>query len=269
MKFADVDIGVYFDFALNGTATVLLSLHNSEQDLQTITIRATKTSPSLDSIPVTNRSSAKPISLLARVDDDEYIVLPSATSIVSIRRGNLDPFSRHEIRIIAPMVGGDAGDTLQVEGIWIDEKGRLLPYKGHSDDDRTIASVDSTSLHLASKTSQRKMLEIVTDIPGSMAGTDSQKNAGTTRGILSGVMGWEYLLGEMFGTDHVTIGMDGMCLIPECIGGSGSPAGLADVFFQSGPVGSDQYAQPWLFQEYVPNVIVRSIHPTQSWNTKH
>jgi hypothetical protein len=45
-------------------------------------------------------------------------------------------------------------------------------------------------------------------------------------------MGWEYLLGEMFGSDHVTIGMYGMCLIQNCIGGAGSPIGLADVFFQ-------------------------------------
>jgi len=45
-------------------------------------------------------------------------------------------------------------------------------------------------------------------------------------------MGWEYLLGDMFESDHVMIGMDGMCLIPDCIGGRGSPAGLADVFFQ-------------------------------------
>jgi hypothetical protein len=51
-------------------------------------------------------------------------------------------------------------------------------------------------------------------------------------GILGGVMGWEYLIGEMFGSDHISIGMDGMCLMQDCIGGRGSPAGLADVFFQ-------------------------------------
>jgi hypothetical protein len=30
----------------------------------------------------------------------------------------------------------------------------------------------------------------------------------------------------------LTTGMDGMCLIQDCIGGTGSPVGLADVFFQ-------------------------------------
>lgn len=121
------------------------------------------------------------------------------------------------------MVGGEAVETLQIEGIWIDEGGQLLPYQ-------TQATTEPFSQ--TKSPSPRRMLEIVTDLPGSMAGKDRRKNAGTSRGILAGVMGWEYLLGEMFGSDHVTIGNDGMCLIPDCIGGRGSPAGLADVFFQ-------------------------------------
>ncbi|PVH89051.1 hypothetical protein DL98DRAFT_544096 [Cadophora sp. DSE1049] len=145
-------------------------------------------SPTFPFLPLTNTSSAAPISLLVRIDDDEYLFSQQAKS-----------------------------------------------------------------------TTQRRMLEIVTDLPGSMAERDRQKNSDTSRGILGGVMGWEYLLGEMFGSDHVTIGNDGMCLIPDCIGGRGSPAGLADVFFQSGPAGSEQYTHPWFFQEYIPDVIVMNI----------
>ncbi|KAH7409521.1 hypothetical protein BKA64DRAFT_570688 [Cadophora sp. MPI-SDFR-AT-0126] len=172
-------------------------------------------SPARPFIPLTNTWSAAPISLLVRIDDDEYLVLPNATSLVSISRRNLNPLSRHEIRIIAPMQAESRG--------------------------------------------QRRMLEVVTDLLGSIAGKHRRKNTGTSRGILGGVMGWEYLLGEMFGSDHVTIGNDGMCLIPNCIGGRGSPAGLADVFFQSGPAGSEQYTHPWVFQEYTPDVIVMNI----------
>ncbi|KAH7336059.1 hypothetical protein BKA65DRAFT_458560 [Rhexocercosporidium sp. MPI-PUGE-AT-0058] len=175
--------------------------------------------PTLPFLPLTNTSSAAPISLLVRIDDEEYLVLPNAMSLVSICRGNLTPNSRHEIRIIAPMVGGET----------------------------------------AKGAHQRRMLEIVTDLPGSLAGKDKSKSTGTSRGVLGGVMGWEYLLGEMFGSDHVTIGNDGMCLIPDCIEGRGSPAGLADVFFQSGPAGSEQYDHPWFFQEYTPDVIVMNI----------
>jgi hypothetical protein len=218
--------GVYFDFALKGSKTALLSLHNTDQPKQSTTKRSRNASPSLAFLPLTNTSRAAPISLLARVDDDEYLVLPNATSIVSIRRGNLDPNSRHDIRIIAPMVGSDNVETLQVEGVWIDEGGQLLPHEESS------ASEDGLPLGLPASPANYKMLEIVTDLPGSKAAKEKGKSIGTTHGILGGVMGWEYLLGEMFGSDHVTIGMYGMCLIQNCIGGAGSPIGLADVFFQ-------------------------------------
>jgi hypothetical protein len=219
---------VYFDFALKGSKTVLLSLHNTDQSGQSPINRSVKTSPGLAFLPLTNIWSAAPISLLARVDDDEYIVLPNATSIVSIHRGNLDPNSRHDIRIIAPMVGRGNVETLQVEGVWIDEGGQLLPHDNFSGSEDILPVEDETNpSHV-----KAKMLEIVTDLLASKAGKDRSKNIGTTRGILTGVMGWEYFLGEMFGSDHVTIGTDGMCLIQDCIGGIGSPIGLADVFFQ-------------------------------------
>lgn len=124
------------------------------------------------------------------------------------------------------MVGSDSVETLQVEGVWIDEGAQLLPHENFS------GSEDSLPLRDQRLPAKHKMLEIVTDLPASKAGKERGKNIGTTHGILGGVMGWEYLLGEMFGSDHVTIGMDGMCLIQDCIGGTGSPIGLADVFFQ-------------------------------------
>ena len=227
--------GIYFDFGFNGTRTVLLSLHNSDPAGHTTAVESPSKSPNLAFLPSTSMSSAEPISLLARVDDDEYIVLPNATSIVSIREGNLDVHSHHHIRVIAPMVREDAVETLQVKWIYIDHGGQLLPFATSSEN----AMGDSVPLLKDGQTSREnaikqpeKMLEIVTDLPGSMAGRDRRKNIGNTRGILDGVMGWEYLLGEMFGADHVMIGMDGMCLIQDCIGGRGSPAGLADVFFQ-------------------------------------
>ncbi len=223
------DEGVYFDFAVKGSRTVLLSLHNKDQLSQPQKKRPVSSPPSLKFFPLTNISTAAPISLLARVDDEEYIVLPNTSSIVSIRRGNLDPKSRHDIRIIAPMVTRDGLEALQVEGIWIDEGAQLLPYETPTGSDDKISPGDQTDYPSSAK---NRMLEIVTDLPGSKVGKDKHKNNGRTHEILGGVMGWEYLLGEMFGSDHVTIGMDGMCLIQDCIGGEGSPAGLADVFFQ-------------------------------------
>ncbi len=227
------ETGVYFDFAINGSAAVFLSLHNREQQSQVPVKQSTNPSPTLPFLPLANTSNAAPISLLARVDDNEYIVLPNATATVMICGRNLNKFSRHDIRIIAPMVGDNSTETLQVEGLWIDEGSQLLPFEGSPEnEDRWSMASQVESQPILSDPKQIKMLETITDFPGSMAGRDGRKNAGTARGILGGVMGWEYLLGEMFGADHVTIGMDGMCLIQDCIGGRGSPTGLADVFFQ-------------------------------------
>jgi hypothetical protein len=239
LKFFPISVnqngGVYFDFAINGSTSVLVSLHNSKYQGRYPLQQSMKVSPKITAIPLTNTSRAGPISLLARIDDDEYRVLPNATSIVVLRLGDLDSWTRHDIRIIAPMVGDQAVETLQIEGIWIDEAGQLLPSAisiGSPDEAVYPSQLEATAS--ASTMVQRKMLEIVTDLPGSRAGRDRHSDIGTIRGIVNGVTGWEYLIGEMFGSavDHVTIGMEGMCLVQDCVGGTGSPAGLADVFFQ-------------------------------------
>ncbi|TVY48089.1 hypothetical protein LOCC1_G002053 [Lachnellula occidentalis] len=254
--------GVYFDFTFNGTGTVLLSLHNSNPSGNTVAIELPSDAPTLAFLPSTKSSSAEPISLLVRVDDNEYIVLPNATSIATIQNGKLDVHSRHSIRVTAPMIRENAVETLQVRGIYIDEGGQLLPCATSSQPalEESISPLEHGQANGENVTQPpEKMLEIVTDLPGSMAARDRRRNIGTARGILGGVMGWEYLLGEMFGIDHVMIGMDGMCLTQDCIGGRGSPAGLADVFFKSGPLGTEQYAHPWLFQAYTPDVMVLNI----------
>jgi len=221
---------VYFDFAINGSKTVLLALQNSDEVTNLPVKRSTSNRLSL--LPPTNVSSAAPISLLARVDDEEYLVLPSASGIVPIRKGNFDANSRHDVRIIAPMATSDGLETLQVQGIWIDEGGRLLPCENPTSSKNSVSAEDVGSQIQYPLLEKPKMLEIVTDLPGAKTGKDRQNNNGMTHAILGGVMGWEYLLGEMFGSDHATVGMDGMCLIQDCVGGRGSPVGLADVFFQ-------------------------------------
>lgn len=159
--------------------------------------------------------------MLARVDDEEYSVLPDAASVVPIRMGDLDVLTRHEIRIIAPMTEDLV--TLQFRGMWIDQGGDLLPPESQEENSSNEAQSPSSK--------QYKMVEILTDIAGSKA-INIRKNVGITRRILGGVMGWDFWLGDMFSADHVTIGMQDMCLIHGCIGGQGAPIGLADIFFQ-------------------------------------
>ena len=77
-----------------------------------------------------------------------------------------------------------------------------------------------------------KVVEVITNSPGSFTRKRLAHHAGRADELLAGVMGWEYLLGEMFGVDHVCIGTDGMCLTQHCYGGSGYPAGIGDAFFR-------------------------------------
>ncbi|KAM0123936.1 hypothetical protein ACHAP3_010740 [Botrytis cinerea] len=266
--------GIYLDIAFNGSSTILISLHNKDQQAYFKRTDARNKTATSAFPALLDDKSAEPISLLAQVDDEEYVILPNATSLVVVRTNDLDPHSPHIIRIIAPMIGRDAIETFQFTGVWIDENGQLIPVQNPMSvstlpfSERNVEngelgiSINAVDGGFPENASRRKMLEILTDLPGSMTGLDRRKHqiaSNVANGILGGVMGWEYLTGEMFGSDHVTIGMDGMCLLQDCIGGRGSPAGLADVFFQSGPLGSGQYAQPWLFQSYIPDVMILNI----------
>ena len=212
-----------------------------------------------------------PIALLARIDQEEYILLPNSSSLVTIRSGDLNRHTVHNVRIVAPMVEYSASGVLALEGIWLEKGGKLLRVEGSQlgqeveeedafeaenknigqkhriglsrltrhgflgnaeqstrEDDPELDQDDS------SRTSgmRGKVLEIVTDAPGALNHAMTGARSGGADGILGGVMGWEYLLGEMFGVDHVSIGMEGMCLTRDCIGGTGEPAGMGDVFFR-------------------------------------
>lgn len=208
-----------------------------------------------------------PISLLARIDEEEYILLPNASALVSVRRGDLSANDEHRIRIVAPMTDDQGQGILEFEGLWLSKGGKLLRVEGSllseefENEDEFSAENDQigerhrTGLngllnnnnhqesggmksgnddHETTSTmpTRKKILEIITDSPGSFPGKRQGTRTGGADGLLAGVMGWEYLLGEMFGADHVGIGVDGMCLIQNCIGGVGQPNGLGDVFFR-------------------------------------
>lgn len=153
------------------------------------------------------------------------------------------------------MTDGNGSEMVQLEGLWI-EKGARLGYvdgaraEGAEDDDIKFAEEHSEvgkahekglsrlwhfHLHHSHATSQssdpaavthhddergfvrrRKVLEIITDMPGSHSAAGLRGSNGP-RGLLAGVMGWDYLLGEMFGVDHISVGVEGMCLIPDCL----------------------------------------------------
>ena len=253
------------------------------------------------------RTSAPPISLLSLVDQEEYVILPNSTSLSAVRMKDLDPRHWHTVRIIAPMIDNGGHGALQMDGLWLDKGGQLLPVEGSiadttnddmDDPDDNAQIGDHNRLGLGSFLRgkhqeaariplmpvldenvndangefkrRKKLVEVVTDSPAHF-GRRVHARKGGADGLLAGVMGWEYLLGEMFSVDHVCIGVENMCLMQSCVGGSGTPSGLGDVFFRrfvefsytwtranwlSGPVDSPHFGHPWPFQSYAPDVLV-------------
>ena len=210
---------------------------------------------------------APPVSLLARVDEEEYVLLPNSSGLVSICLNDLDPDRQHQIRIIAPMVDEHGEAMVQFEGLWLSKAGKLLRTEGSlldqefEDEDGLEAenervgekhrhglssimrgngqrksgedsSEDESAEGKEVLESRKKVLEVITDNPGSLSGRNTGRRGGGADGLLAGVMGWEYLLGEMFSIDHVSTSVDGMCLVQNCIGGVGEPSSMGDVFFR-------------------------------------
>ena len=273
---ANTSSGVYFDVIIQNTTSLLLALHNAPQP-NFVASPTARLEPISTTAPPghrhfrfhaasANEKPALPISLLAQVDDEEYILLPNSSSLVSISSNSLDLSKQHRVRIIAPMTDNLGQGVVELDGLWLSKGGKLLKVPGsmlsedYLDEDLLKAENDQvgkkhrTGLHqiekdgntkhdqhtiseemeerLAEASNRKRILEVISDSPGSFPERQRGRRTGGADGLLSGVMGWDYLLGEMFGADHVTIGADGMCLIPECIGGTGQPAGLGDVFFR-------------------------------------
>lgn len=251
---------------------MFLSLHNaagiSSVSSPTSSIVRTPNTIHVPFRPIsTKEKPSPPVSLLAQVDQEEYILLPNASALVPICSSNLNQAEEHQIRIVAPMTDEHGQGVVEFEGLWISKGGKLLRVEGsllgeeyESEDSfdaeneqvgekhRIGLSELSKNTHHTENRSEvehkdafgsanqprrrKKVIEIVTDSPGSFGGKHKSARTGGADGLLAGVMGWEYLIGDMFGADHIGIGVEGMCLTQECIGGIGSPAGIGEVFFR-------------------------------------
>lgn len=256
---------------------MFLSLHNAADQtsatLEAVSSKGSTSIPASTAIhvpfrPISSKGKpSPPVSLLARIDQEEYIVMPNASALVSICSKDLNVDEEHHIRIIAPMTDDHGKGILQLEGLWLNKGGKLLRVEGShlgeeyenedalSAENEQVGERHRTGLNdLLKNTDQyeaepktkngdeietiivaetrKKVLEIITDAPGSFLSQHKGSRTGGANGLLAGVMGWEYLLGEMFGADHVDVGVDGMCLIQNCIGGVGHPSGIGDVFFR-------------------------------------
>ena len=133
-------LGVYFDLSVTNTTTLLLALHNTaaqsksgklSAETQTSALRSLPTPGHYSFRPITaNEKPAPPISLLARVDREDYIILQNASSLVSVCSNDLSREEEHQIRIAAPMTDDNGRGTLELEGLWLSKGGQLLRVQG-------------------------------------------------------------------------------------------------------------------------------------------
>lgn len=184
--------------------------------------------------------------------------------MVLIRSNDLDKEKEHHVRIVAPMTDDHRRGVVELDGLWL-SKGRKLvkvtgsrlsedyidedpkaendqvgqkhrtgltdfKQSGSSKSDQQTDSDEEEELLLAYQ-DRKKLLEVIIGSPGSFSGKRRERRAGGADGLLAGVMGWDCLLGEMFGADHVSVGVEGMCLTSDCKGGTGEPVGMGYVFF--------------------------------------
>ena len=268
--------GAYFDITVKNTTSLLLALHNAPHQ-ESSTPSSVLEAPArlvhghrkhYSFHPIPADKAAPPISLLAEVDDEEYILLSNCSSLVTISSKGLNARTEHYIRIVAPMTDDHGLGIVELEGLWLSKGGKLVKVPGSllSEDyvNEDLLNAENDQVGVKHQTGlndigedgtsksgrqtagivaedddsssidqdRKKSLEIITDSPGSLSGKQQIRRTGGADSLLSGVMGWEYLLGEMFRADHVGISVEGMCLVPDCIGGTGEPAGLGDVFFR-------------------------------------
>ena len=169
------------------------------------------------------------------------------------------------IRVEAPLLDAHAMEIFEMEGLWLNLGGKLQKVEGslvanningedafeaennevgknhrqklqfltpHRTQREPLSTDIQEEIDLDRLQHRRKLVEVITDFPGSYSGNHTLHRGSGAHGVLAGAMGWESLLGEMFGADHVSIAIEGMCLIQNCVEAVDQPAGLGDVFFR-------------------------------------
>ncbi|KAL9625338.1 MAG: hypothetical protein Q9160_000401 [Pyrenula sp. 1 TL-2023] len=236
--------GAYLEFIIHNSSSLFLSLYNSGQtsvavppsvdwssgsDLRHLDLRSTKG----------RHQPAAPVSLVVIIDEHELVVYPATGSgIVEVADGILDASSSHHFRIIYSGYPWDSGGTLQLEGFWISIGGQV----SHIHDDGNIRRDDQNVKSLQQNSSipkllprfPRKLLEIITDSSRQLA-PNSTSTTTSTEGVLEDLATWDYLVGEMFNADHVTLSVNDLCLAPDCNGSDSSSITISDTFYRSGP----------------------------------
>jgi hypothetical protein len=260
LVFLNVFSGAYLDFMVRNCSSVYASVQDADVPKVPLEdVPKVSDIPNDTGAPSSPRAewskSTTPMSLVSQIDGDKYTWFRQAgKGLIAIAEASLDARKDHFIRIRTSAVG-ERCRGLRFEGLWLNTGGHLIPSQGseangwqglisdaapnlpnHSAQTfrqglltytrQTISdgSLDG-SRSQSSPAARRKVLEIMSDLPRSLPGhTDDER--------MKAVAGWEDLVGDMFGADHVSIAVDGICLSFPCPGGDAESVTSKDVFFR-------------------------------------
>lgn len=257
-------LGVYFDIRVSNTTSLYLHLHNAPNDPKKKSPNPISSAPAnqgrLSFRPLSTKAKpAPPLSLVAVVDGEEYIVLRNSSGLVAVSADGLDPSSSYNVRIIAPGLDDDGIGIIELEGILLSKGGRLEPiYKDrmrhdikeygrpmeddriweahnpqHSKSDRQSNGFEKwMPLGSSRRPHRNKLLEVVTDYSGLLRGLSLNRQNSGHPAVLSSLSAWYNVIGELFHADHVTLSLNGVCMTKECVEGEQHLASIGDTFFR-------------------------------------
>ncbi len=262
-----MDPGSYLEFVVRNCSSVYLLLYNSHlhNNIQETIPNARHISQAshLSHLPISEKTRpAFPIFLLSRIDNSEYQYFNrTGKELVAIASGNLEPSKEHIIRIMSPNVNDKECAGIQFIGIWLNKGGMLVSPQewqmttqpamvsatastliddftrypkdsGYSRQDLKMGKIQKTrSRDLDDNKSSnpfifpQKTLEIVTDVPNTLRA----QNLNSSQNDLQG---WEDMVGDLFGIDHVSIMLDRMCLTSPCMSTAAQPASIQETYFR-------------------------------------
>lgn len=233
--------GAYLEFIIHNSSSLFLSLYNSRQT-SVAKRKSVNGSSSSDIRHLDLRSTegrhqpAAPVSLIVIIDGHELVAHPlTGAGIVEVADGILDASLSHHFRIIYSRYSCESVGTLQLEGFWMNIGGQMSHIHDNSNTRRDDQNVRSSQQNLSTtkptSRRRRKSLEVITDVPRLHA-PNSTFTAASTKGVLQDLTKWDYLLGETFKADRVTLSVDGLCLAPDCQGSDSSRVTISDTFYR-------------------------------------
>lgn len=207
--------------------------------------------------PLSEKTSPTgPVSLVSCIDHGEHRYFHRCgRGLVAVTAAPLEPSEDHIVRLVAPDIDGEAHEGMKFEGIWLNDGASLvspqekrwgtrrgifpdvpqmLPnrsaqYSGQSLKTDKVKGPGSNNLNdrgsQYSPVFPPKTLETVTDVRRSLRVQNESES-------LPAIKGWEDLVGDMFGVNHVSIAVDGLCLTSPCISSPDQPVTVKDAFFR-------------------------------------